>query len=130
MSTIFLGELKYIVTDTDSKVKVLLNDHKNGLLKVDTIITMETPSDEVKALAEETNAKVKLFSEIDEAGKNNLKDFVVSVLFYFNLFYILHDILPQFKLWKKPFWGQKIKKSFDVCFLRRFEELKSACTLV
>ena len=73
----FVGELKFIIVDNNVKAKTLLEDYKNDHLKIDTIICMETPNDDVKKLAEETNAKIKTFAEIEEIGKNNLKDFVV-----------------------------------------------------
>jgi len=41
---------------------------------------METPNDDVKKLAEETGTKIKTFAEIEEIGKNDLKEFVVRQL--------------------------------------------------
>ena len=63
--------------DTKAKAKTLLEECKSGKLKLETLIVMESLSDEVKSLAEETNINVKTFAEVDEIGKNNLKDFVV-----------------------------------------------------
>ena len=74
---LFLGELKFIVVDSNSKAKLLMEDCKNKHLILDTIISMETPNEEVTKLMEETNTKVKTFSEIEELGKETLKDFVV-----------------------------------------------------
>ena len=52
------------------------------------IVIMETPDDDVKNLAADTKTKIQLFSELEEKGKNNLKQFVAStVILLFACFY-------------------------------------------
>ena len=74
------GELKFVVVNKTAKVKTLLEEGKQGNILLDTIITMEEPNEEVKTMAEETGTKLKTFQEVLEAGKSDLKDFVVSIM--------------------------------------------------
>uniref|UniRef100_H2ZDV0 long-chain-fatty-acid--CoA ligase n=1 Tax=Ciona savignyi TaxID=51511 RepID=H2ZDV0_CIOSA len=69
-------DLKIVVVDKNAKVKNLLAGVKDGKFAVTLIITMETLDDEAKSLAESANVRLMMFKEVEEIGKNNLKDFV------------------------------------------------------
>ena len=66
--------------DKNSKAKTLLKEEQEGQFVLDMIVTMETPGADVTSLAASANTKVKLFSEIEENGKYNLRRFVVISL--------------------------------------------------
>ena len=78
--TFIPGELKLIVVDKIAKVKILLEECKSENINLGTIITVEKPDEEVKTMAEETQINLKTFEEILEAGKKELKDFVVRTM--------------------------------------------------
>jgi len=63
----------------------LLKEANEGHFSLGMIITMETPSDDVKSLASTTNTIVKMFSEVEENGKYNLKRFAVNNIVVFDI---------------------------------------------
>nr|XP_002129904.1 long-chain-fatty-acid--CoA ligase 1 [Ciona intestinalis] len=69
-------EIQIIVVDTNVKTKNLLAAVKGGKFAVTLIITMETPDDEAKSFAESANVRLMTFEQVEEVGKNNLKEFV------------------------------------------------------
>nr|CAB3219806.1 long-chain-fatty-acid--CoA ligase 1 [Phallusia mammillata] len=60
----------------DPKLAVLLKGVQEGKYSIKLIVAMETIDDDNKKLADECGVKVMTFSEVEENGKANLKDFV------------------------------------------------------
>nr|CAB3219802.1 long-chain-fatty-acid--CoA ligase 1 [Phallusia mammillata] len=69
-------ELQIIVVDKNPKLAVLLKGVQEGKYSIKLIVAMETIDDDNKKLADECGVKVMTFSEVEENGKANLKDFV------------------------------------------------------
>lgn len=71
----FPGELQYVVVDKCLKAMSLLRDAE---ISMKTIILVEEISQEVKDKAEERGIEVVSFSAMEELGKENKQEFVVS----------------------------------------------------
>nr|XP_002129741.1 long-chain-fatty-acid--CoA ligase 1-like [Ciona intestinalis] len=69
-------DLKIVVVDNNGKAKSLLSGVKEGQFTATLIIMMSQPNEEVTNLAKETDTKVMTFEQVEEVGKNNLKEFV------------------------------------------------------
>lgn len=73
-------ELKIVVVDKPVKAMTLLTGVKNGEYPLDTIVVMDTITDDVTAGAADTGVTVKSFDDVLQLGKDNFHDFVVSDL--------------------------------------------------
>jgi long-chain acyl-CoA synthetase len=73
-------ELKIVVVDKPVKAITLLTGVKNGDYPLDTIVVMDTITDDVTAGATDTGVTVKSFDDVLQLGKDNFHDFVVSDL--------------------------------------------------
>uniref|UniRef100_H2ZCS0 Long-chain-fatty-acid--CoA ligase n=1 Tax=Ciona savignyi TaxID=51511 RepID=H2ZCS0_CIOSA len=68
--------LRIVVVDNNAKAKCLLGGVKDGQYTIETLIIMAQPNEETNALLKDTNVKLLTFTQVEEIGKNNLKEFV------------------------------------------------------
>lgn len=69
------GDLEYILVDKNIKAENLLKDEE---ITVKLLIIVEEPTEDVKTLAQGRGIELMTFAQLEELGKENLKDFVVS----------------------------------------------------
>nr|CAB3219809.1 long-chain-fatty-acid--CoA ligase 1-like [Phallusia mammillata] len=69
-------QLNIVVVDNCTKATTLLTGVKEDKYKVKLIVVIDDVTDDVKQLSEETGVKVVKMAEVEERGKNDLKDFV------------------------------------------------------
>jgi len=67
-----------VIVDQVAKAKSLLKGVKEDNFKIHLIVSMDDVTDDAKNAASDVGVKVMTFAEIEAAGEENLREFVVS----------------------------------------------------